>query len=110
MMYETEVECKRITPMSRIRYTRRPKWLLLSVMGAVAEFEREVMLERQREGIARAKAEGKYRGRQPTARAQATAVIDLFRQGVTPTEIAKRLGIGRASAYRIVKDLTNTVG
>ena len=79
-------------------------------MGAVAEFEREVMLERQREGIARAKAQGKYRGRQPTARAQATAVIDLFRQGVTPTEIAKRLGIGRASAYRIVKDMPNTAG
>jgi DNA invertase Pin-like site-specific DNA recombinase len=84
--------------------------LLLSVMGAVAEFEREVMLERQREGIARAKAEGKYRGRQPTARAQTMAVIDLYRQGVTPTEIAKRLGIGRASAYRIVKDAANTVG
>jgi DNA invertase Pin-like site-specific DNA recombinase len=84
--------------------------LLLSMMGAVAEFEREIMLERQREGIARAKAEGKYRGRQPTARAQAPAVIDLFRQGVTPTEIAKRLGIGRASAYRMVKDLARTNG
>lgn len=84
--------------------------LLLSVMGAVAEFEREVMLERQREGIARAKADGKYRGRQPTARAQTTAVTDLFRQGVTPTEIAKRLGISRASAYRIVKDLDNAAG
>lgn len=51
-----------------------------------------------------------YRGRQPTARAQTTAVIDLFRQGVTQTEIAKRLGIGRASAYLIVKDLPNTAG
>lgn len=84
--------------------------LLLSVMGAVSEFEREVMLERQREGIAKAKAEGKYRGRQPTARTQTTAVIDLYRQGVTPTEIAKRLGIGRASAYRIVKDAAHTAG
>jgi Homeodomain-like domain len=64
----------------------------------------------ERAGISRAKAEGKYRGRQPMARAQTTAVIDLFRQGVTPTEIAKRLGIGRASAYRIVKDLVNTAG
>lgn len=84
--------------------------LLLSIMGSVAAFEREIMLERQREGIARAKAAGKYRGRQPTARAQSSAVIDLFRQGVSPTEIAKRLGIGRASAYRIVKELTKTPG
>ncbi len=40
--------------------------LMLNVLGGVAEFEREMMLERQREGIQKAKAEGKYRGRKPT--------------------------------------------
>jgi len=44
--------------------------LLFTMIGAVATFEREMMLERQREGIARAKSQGKYRGRKPTARAR----------------------------------------
>ena len=43
--------------------------LMFTVIGAIATFEREMMLERQREGIAKAKAEGKYKGRKPTARA-----------------------------------------
>ncbi len=42
--------------------------LMLNLLGAIAEFERELMLERQREGIAKARAEGRYVGRQPTAR------------------------------------------
>ena len=46
--------------------------LLFSMLGAVAQFEREIMLERQREGIAKAKAEGKYKGRAPTARRRLT--------------------------------------
>src|SRR3546814_11163110 len=44
--------------------------LMLNLLGSIAEFERELMLERQREGIAKAKAEGKYKGRAPTARAK----------------------------------------
>jgi len=78
--------------------------LTFNIFGAVAEFEREVMLERQREGIARAKAQGKYKGRQPTARAKSKEVLQLKTEGVTPTEIAKRLEIGRASVYRILRD------
>jgi DNA invertase Pin-like site-specific DNA recombinase len=66
------------------------------------QFEREMMLERQREGIAKAKAEKKYKGRKPTARAKADELKALRDQGIGPTEIAKRLGIGRASVYRIV--------
>jgi len=45
--------------------------LILNVLGGVAQFEREIMLERQREGIAKAKADKKYKGRTPTARAKA---------------------------------------
>jgi DNA invertase Pin-like site-specific DNA recombinase len=77
--------------------------LLLTVMGGVAEFEREVMLERQREGIAKAKALGKYIGRKPTAQAKAGDVRALVDQGVGATEIAQRLRIGRASVYRLLK-------
>jgi DNA invertase Pin-like site-specific DNA recombinase len=78
--------------------------LVLNVIGAIAQFEREMMLERQREGIAKAKAEGKYKGRKPTARAKSGEVLALREEGVGATEIAKRLGIGRASVYRIIED------
>ncbi len=62
------------------------------------------MLERQREGIAKAKAEGKYKGRAPTARARSGEVLALKGEGVGATEIANRLEIGRASVYRILRD------
>ncbi|WPZ32304.1 recombinase family protein [Thalassobaculum sp. OXR-137] len=78
--------------------------LVLNVLGSIAQFEREMMLERQREGIAKAKAEGKYKGRKPTARAMASEVLALRDQGMGATEIATRLGIGRASVYRIMSD------
>lgn len=74
--------------------------LMFTVIGAVATFERELMLERQREGVARAKAEGKYKGRKPTARAHAADIKAMRADGVGATEIARRLGIGRASVYR----------
>jgi DNA invertase Pin-like site-specific DNA recombinase len=77
--------------------------LMFHVFGAVAEFERALMLERQREGIAKAKAEGKYRGRKPTARARAGEVHRLDAENIDRSEIARRLGISRASLYRILK-------
>jgi hypothetical protein len=77
----------------------------LGMISAVAQFEREIMRERQREGIAKAAAEGKYKGRQPTARAKTDDVLALREKGVGATEIAKQLGIGRASVYRIIGDL-----
>lgn len=76
--------------------------LMLNVMSSVAQFEREMMLERQREGIAKAKADGKYKGRAPTARSKADAVKALLAQGMEKTDIAKHLGISRASLYRIL--------
>lgn len=77
--------------------------LMVSTLRGVAEFEREITLERQREGIAKAKAAGKYLGRKPTARAHAKEVLELHGRGVGPTEIAKRVNIGRASVYRILQ-------
>ena len=78
--------------------------LLLNLVGSVAQFEREIMLERQREGVAKAKTEGKYKGRKPTARAKGQEVIAKFKADQRPAEIAKSLGIGRASVYRILSD------
>jgi DNA invertase Pin-like site-specific DNA recombinase len=78
--------------------------LMLNLMGSFADFEREIILERQREGVARAKAEGKYRGRVPTAQRKAAEVLKLRGQGVSPQEIAAKLGISRASVFRVLKD------
>lgn len=78
--------------------------MMLTILGSVAQFEREIMLERQREGIAKAKAEGKYKGRKPTAQAKADEVRKLAAEGVGKVEIAGRLGIGRASVYRILAE------
>lgn len=80
--------------------------LMLNLLGSVAEFERAIMLERQREGIAKAKAAGKYKGRAPTARVKSDEVLALAADGVGATEIARRVGIGRASVYRILSQGT----
>ncbi len=77
--------------------------LMLQVLGAVAEFERAIMLERQREGIAKAKAEGKYRGRAKTAMAKAGDVEAMLAAGITPTDVARKLGIARSSVYRAIR-------
>jgi len=63
------------------------------MLGAIGQFERELMLERQREGTAEAKAEGKYEGRAPTARAKTPEIRALRGQGIGATEIARRLGL-----------------
>jgi len=75
---------------------------MLAVIGAVGQAEREAMLERQREGIAKAQREGKYKGRAPTVRRQTAEIVRLKEAGVRPSEIAVRLGIGRASVYRVL--------
>jgi DNA invertase Pin-like site-specific DNA recombinase len=77
--------------------------LMLNMFAAMAQFEREIMLERQREGIAKAKADGKYKGRKPTARAKAEDAVRLFRDGKKVAHIAKELGIGRGSVYRALE-------
>jgi len=78
--------------------------LMLNLLGSIAEFERELMLERQREGIAKAKAEGKYQGRQPTARRKAAEVMRLKADGKSANDIVRMLGISRASVFRIIAE------
>ena len=77
--------------------------LMLNVMSSVAQFEREMMLERQREGISKAKAEGKYTGRKPTAMAKGEAVLALIKSGMSKQAICDQVGISRASVYRILE-------
>jgi DNA invertase Pin-like site-specific DNA recombinase len=76
--------------------------LMLNVLGSVAQFEREVMLERQKEGIAKAKAEGKFKGRAPTARRKAEEVRALDAAGMIRQAIAGKLGMSERSVYRVL--------
>lgn len=78
--------------------------LILTILAGVGCWEREAMLERQRAGIAKAKAEGKYRGRAPTARAKAGEVRRLKAEGRSIPEIVKETGVSRASVYRALND------
>jgi DNA invertase Pin-like site-specific DNA recombinase len=76
----------------------------LDMLGVFAEFETRLRQERQREGIARAKDKGAYKGRKPTARAKSQQVIELTMAGLTREAVAARLEMGKASVYRILKD------
>jgi DNA invertase Pin-like site-specific DNA recombinase len=72
------------------------------MLAAFAEFEREILRERVRAGIARARSEGRAHGRPPTAARQAEAVLRLKAERLSQAEIARRLGIGRTSVRRIL--------
>ena len=76
--------------------------LQLHLLGAFSQFERSIIRKRQAEGIALAKAKGVYRGRK--ASIDATQVAKLKADGLGATEIAQRLGIGRASVYRLLSE------
>lgn len=81
---------------------------MLTVFGALAELERESILERQREGIEIAKAEGKYKGRKPVAvnEAQFRAVCARWRAGeITATAAMQEVGLKPNTFYRRVKEL-----
>lgn len=74
--------------------------LLLSVMGAFAEFERSLIRERQTEGIAIAKANGVYKGRKPALSAeQVEQARQQVIEGIPKAEVARRLGVSRQTLY-----------
>ena len=80
---------------------------MLTVFGAVAELEREYILQRQREGIAIAKDNGVYKGRKPIERPEFTAVVTEWRQGsITAVEAMRRLNMKSSTFYRKVRELT----
>ncbi len=74
--------------------------LMLAILGAVSVFENDIRRERQLEGIQKAKAAGKYRGRPPTI--DPARVKELREQGMGAAQIARELRIGRASVYRVL--------
>ncbi len=76
--------------------------LMLTVLGGIAQFEREMMLERQREGIAKGKAAGRYRGRKPVALESQKEALRLAALGLTKANIAQKLNLGEATVYRIL--------
>ncbi|MBS9716739.1 recombinase family protein [Pseudohalocynthiibacter aestuariivivens] len=78
--------------------------LLFHITSAIAQFERDRLAERRAVGIAKAKAEGRYKGRVPTAQRKAPEVLDFYKRGFKPNEIAKQANVSRASVYRILKD------
>lgn len=74
--------------------------LMLNILGAFAEFETEIRKERQRDGIDKAKAAGRYKGR--PKKIDPERVAELRASGLGATEIARQLGVGRASVYRVM--------
>lgn len=76
--------------------------LMLNLIGSIAQFERQMMLERQRAGVARAKREGKYKGRKPVAQLQRQEIKRLVAAGMTREQIASELGISARSVYRVL--------
>ncbi len=78
--------------------------LMVNVLASVAQFEREMMLERQREGVEKAKIAGKYKGRKPTARAKVEEITKLRAEGRSMGEIASALAIGKASVHRVLQE------
>ncbi len=81
--------------------TRNPtSKLMLTILAGVATWEREIMLERQREGIAKAKGEEKYKGRPAHID---TGEIKRLSATMGPAAIARHLGIARSSVYRLME-------
>ena len=81
---------------------------MLTIFAAVAELERESILQRQKEGIAIAKAENKYKGRKPIMRPDFGEVIILWQQGtITAVEAMKRLNMSSSTFYRKVREHEN---
>jgi len=79
---------------------------MLTIFGAVAELEREYILQRQAEGIAIAKEKGIYKGRQPILRPEFESVVQLWRSGkLTATDAMKRLDMKPSTFYRRVKEM-----
>jgi DNA invertase Pin-like site-specific DNA recombinase len=83
--------------------TRNPTAkLMLTILGGVAAWEREIMKERQLEGIRKAKEAGAYKGRKPTVAVQAETIRAMHAAGTKPADIARTLKIARSSVYRFL--------
>src|SRR3954453_14531891 len=84
----------------RIDTTSAAGELVFHVFGAIAHFERRLIAERTKDGIAAARAKGKHPGRQPLDRERAEAALKLVAAGLSPTTAARQVGLGRSTVYR----------
>lgn len=99
----SQKEVEFISKKENIDTTTPTGKFMLTIFGAVAELEREYILQRQKEGIAIAKSEGKYLGRKAKNIPNINEVVCLWRDGkITAVEAMKRLGISKSSFYRKV--------
>jgi putative DNA-invertase from lambdoid prophage Rac len=81
---------------------------MAGMLGIFAEFERDVLRERVKAGMEHARAKGKVLGRPTTARDKADEIQQLIAEGLNKKEIANRLGVGRASIYRVLEQATRS--
>ncbi|MGR5325817.1 recombinase family protein, partial [Vibrio sp. DNB22_17_1] len=81
--------------------------LMLTMIGAVASFERQLLLERQAEGIEIAKAKGKYKGRKATPLKVRKEVLRMLEGGASKAQISQELNISLSSVYRFAKSVTD---
>jgi DNA invertase Pin-like site-specific DNA recombinase len=79
--------------------------LIFHVFGAIAHFERRLISERTKDGIAAARARGKRPGRQPLDMKKVEAAIKLVESKMSPSEAARQLGLGRSTVYREIRRL-----
>jgi DNA invertase Pin-like site-specific DNA recombinase len=77
--------------------------LVFHVFGAIAHFERRLIAERTKDGIAAARARGKLPGRQPLDVDRISAALKLVAAGLSPTHAARQIGLGRSTVYREIK-------
>jgi len=84
--------------------------LVFHVFGAIAHFERRLIAERTRDGIAAARAEGRKPGRKPLDQEKLQAAMTLIRSGLTPSKAARQVGLGRSTLYRELALMPDTPG
>jgi len=83
--------------------------LVFHVFGAIAHFERRLIVERTRDGIAAARARGKHPGRPPLDEEKLQAALTLIRGGLSPSAAARRVGLGRSTLYRELALMPNAL-
>lgn len=103
----TAKEVEFISKKEAIDTTTPSGKFMLTIFGAVAELEREYILQRQREGIDIAKTQGKYTGRKPIQHPDYDRIIAKWRKGqLTAAQAMKQLGMSKATFYRKVKKIS----
>ena len=104
LIHDLEAQGVSVLALDQTIDTRTPHGkAFLGMLAVFAEFETNIRKERQLEGIAKAKTEGKYTGRKPTSKAKKAEMLELLAQGMSKPKIAEKLGISVASVYQVLQ-------